>query len=1151
MSKPSSIVQAVQETRAIDPNVLQRRASDPDCNVWVNASAGTGKTKVLTDRILRLLLPKADGRAGCEAHKILCVTFTKAGASEMLLRLQKTLGRWAMIDPQTLAQELTQLLGQSPSAEQMGAAGKLFGQIVDLTGGFKIMTIHAFCQSLLARFPLEANVSTHLQAMDETEAARLQAQAIESVFVLTQREGNTEFAQIIRQIAGVLSKDDFDALMGEMINERDKMSALLKEHFGVEGFYHHLCTHYGFAPEMRALDILKAGCEDQAFDVDAMRQLYHAFEKLGGKTEQKKLPVLADFLAADVENRVAQFDAYAQLFLRKDYTILAKLANKAIMEKEPALYEALVQEADRVYALRQRYLQLQLCGWTRDILYLGQMVCERYEALKQSTGKLDYHDMILKAMRLLEDSSRWVLYKLDQGIDHVMVDEAQDTNPEQWRIVRALCDDFLDQPYDPGHDRSLFVVGDEKQSIYRFQRASPEQFLQTHQFLKQKAEAQQHPWNDVNLNISFRSTAAVLKVVDQTFAFDAAQKAISQSAVEHRSFRSGQAGVVELWPELCDEELPDIPLWEPLAQPISFESAQSRLAKNIAERIAGWIGNQEVLESYGRPIKPGDIMILVRRRSSLMAAILRALKEKSIPVAGADRSVLSDHIAVQDLLAFAQFLLLPDDDLNLACLLKSPLFGLSEDMLFELAYGRTGSLWQRVSEHESMVDVCAYLKSMLKLSRFVRPYELFHRILILPCPAHEKSGLVAMKNRLGADVQEIFDEFLSEALAFEDRHIADLQLFYEAMMQGGPVIKREMDGEENLVRLMTVHGAKGLQAPIVILPDSFLSKTLGQNSASKNFIWPDQGGMAYPLFSPKREYHSDIYLQAASQIRRKDYDEYLRLLYVAMTRAEERLYVCGAYAKNKPSDQSWYYAIQAGMEALDAVETLDDGSLRFYLPQTKDPDKADVVDFEDQLDIEVPDWYSKPPADEPKSEKIYAPSRLDAAEDERWVQPQALGYNPLLRGNIIHKLLELLPVLKTEQYHAMASLYVERYGRGLPQDVRVQIVDEVLAVLSDKNYQGFFDQSGQSEVSISGRMHDGRLISGQIDRLVVREDSVWILDYKSGMIPPEPDKIPTAYVAQLQAYADIIGQLYPDKACYGALLWTAGPVLMPVIVPDA
>ncbi len=1133
---------------------LQQHATDGRSSVWVAASAGTGKTKVLTDRVLNLML------RGSPPGRILCLTFTKAAAAEMANRINERLSAWTTLADGALAQELVGLTGTLPDRALMEHARRLFAHVLDTPGGMKILTIHAFCQSLLRRFPIEAEIAPHFEVMDERSAAEVLGEAREAVLAAARSGRDPALAEALGEITRYLGEESFSELLVTLALERSRLRKLLDDG-GLAGCRARLHEALEVPPGATVATILADACEEAAFDGAGLRRAVDCLLASPATTDRQRGECLAAWLAAPAE-RVARLDDYVAAYLTVEGGIRKTLVTKPAAVADPAALTALIAEAARIERLVAARGACALLHATMAMVCLAAALLTAYERYKTLHAQLDYDDLILKTCDLLNRPgvAAWVLFKLDGGLDHILVDEAQDTNPEQWQVVAALAEEFFSGRGARDTERTIFAVGDAKQSIYSFQRADPHQFQRMREHFRARvAAATEHPgewrWREVALDISFRSTEAVLAAVDAVFARDEASAgvALDGAAIRHVAQRRGHAGRVELWPAVEPDpvELP-APWQAPDAQH-RIRDPSSRLAAAIAAQIRHWLDSGERLAARDRPIRPGDIMVLVRRRGRFVDALVRALKNRGVPVAGIDRMVLSEQLAVEDLVALGQFLLLPDDDLILATVLKSPLYGIKEDDLFALAAGRgMRPLWdelrRRAADGPHLRHAADELSALLARADFVAPYELFADIL------SARGGRRAALSRLGPEAADPLDEFLALALAYERAHIPSLQGFLHWLATGAVEVKRDLDQRDrDEVRVLTVHGAKGLQAPIVFLPD-----TLQTPAQMPRLLWTADG---LPLWSARKDLDAPA-AQAArhAAVQRRD-EEYRRLLYVAMTRAEDRLYLCGWRTRRPAPAQCWYDLAAAGLSAIAEAREFDfapligeDGWVGVGQVHDRRQEVAAKPDAQESgraaAAAELPSWAGSPPPAEPAPPRPLAPSRPTLAE------PAARSPLGLLageregggfkRGLIVHRLLQILPELSPARRRPAAKQFLARPVHGLAAAEQAAIADEILAILDEPSFAALFGPDSQAEVPIVGLVGD-YAIAGQIDRLVVGIDEILIVDYKTLRPKPARDsEVPPAYLRQLAAYRAAIAQIYPGRPVKCALLWTDGPQLMPV-----
>ena len=883
------------------PARAQREAAGPRASVWVSASAGTGKTRVLIDRLLWLMLD------GTDPARILCLTFTRAAAAEMANRLNDELARWATSGSGELAQTLQQLTGRMPDDATLARARRLFARALDTPGGIKIDTIHAFCQALLRRFPLEAGVPPEFAVMDERSAREAMIEAGEHV-VAAARDGDApELAPALAVIARHAAEERFGVLMAALAADRGKLRQALSN--GHRKMRAKLCAALSLSPETTEETLVAAFCAAGAADEIGLRSAAAALVD-GSCTDRERGAVL-DVWCEAPERRHQMLDAYTGIFLTEKGEIFQRLITRDAANATTCDVRSILKtEAERVKKFRETQAATALVEASCALIRVGGALLEAYAARKRAHGVLDYDDLVSTALDLLQRPgvAPWVLFKLDGGLDHILIDEAQDTNPEQWEIVAGLAQEFFAGEGARDRLRTIFAVGDAKQSIYSFQRADPRAFLRMREHFEARIRDARQDWRVVPLEISFRSTEPVLRAIDAIFRHQAAHDgvALEGGEIRHIAARVGHAGLVELWPPVAPEaeEPPD-----PTALPVTrhrITEPRTRLALLIAASVRRWLDDEEVLESRGRPIRAGDVMVLVRRRNQLVGELLRALKQRDIPVAGADRLILTEQLAVQDLIALGRFLLLPEDDLTLATVLKGPFFGIDEDTVFDLAYGRgQEKLWQRLRAravgNAKLGSVVAQLSDLLARADFVPPYELYAEIL------GAAGGRRALLGRLGTEAEDPIEEFLGLALAYEREHAPSLQGFLHWLIADDTEIKRDFGARQrDEIRILTVHGAKGLEAPIVFLPD-----TMQLPKSPDALLWSE--GDELPLWCPRRDLAVPFYIAQKQALRARQLQEYRRLLYVALSRAQDRLYICGWQTRDPSNETCWHTLCRKGL----------------------------------------------------------------------------------------------------------------------------------------------------------------------------------------------------------------------------------------------
>ncbi len=813
----------------LDPGARQRLAYQRDASVWVEASAGTGKTTVLTNRVLALLL------SGSAPSRILCLTFTKAAAAEMANRINERLSRWTTIEDGRLKQEIAELTGELPDGDGCDAARQLFARVLDAPGGMTIATIHAFCQSLLRRFPLEAGVPPHFEVMDERSSGEALDAAREAVLLRAREDRDPELGEALAEIVRHVQESSFAELLAELVLERARLGAALAR--GFERFAAALRQSLGVKKGETAAGIVAAGCAPGAADEAELRHAAQIMAASDAKRDQQRGDIVARWLA-DQPRRAAGFDAYLRGFFTAAGECFKDIVTRKLADANPHTAEALALEAERLEEVRARRTAAELYVAGAALARLAEAMLADYARHKAGRALLDYDDLVLKARDLLRRPgiAPWVLFKLDGGIDHILIDEAQDTNPEQWEIVSLIAAEFFSGEGAREATRTVFAVGDAKQSIFSFQRADPAKFAEMREYFAAAVTAAQAAWRVVPLETSFRSVAAVLRAVDAVFADPVPLGVgLNPGDIQHAAFRHGHAGLIELWPPVQPADGPQPAPWSlPLLQhPASAPHA--RLALAIAATIKRWLDTHEKLESRDRPIRAGDVMVLVRRRTAFVTELVRALKDAKVAVAGVDRMTLTDQLAVEDMMALGRFVLLPDDDLTLATVLKGPLFGFGEEALFELAWQRRGALWaellRRRDERPDFARAASELSELLARADFAPPYEFFADVL------GARHGRRSVLSRLGPEAADPLDEFLAAALGYERQQGVSLQGFLHWLAAGEAEVKRDLEHSgRDEVRVLTVHGAKGLEAPIVFLPD-----TLQVPTQTPRVLWSGDG----------------------------------------------------------------------------------------------------------------------------------------------------------------------------------------------------------------------------------------------------------------------------------------------------------------------
>jgi ATP-dependent helicase/nuclease subunit A len=1082
------------------PTRQQTEAADPKRSVWVTANAGSGKTHVLVERVIRLLLD------GAEPASILCITFTKAAAAEMATRLYDRLGRWTAFDDEVLKIELSKIGIDNPQFEHLIKARQLFTMVLETPGGLKIQTIHAYCERLLQLFPVEAGIAPGFRVLDERQARHLRDEAKEEV--LRRTATDQILSNALSLVVENCNSEAFSGLVQNFLSSTNNLRNFLESDIDRESFSFLLKNATGLE-----LDETQQSIANKINEIDEASYQFHSqvigkYKPYRGHDASTMMKQLAG-----ADERIGLLK---KIFFTKDKNLKPreKLIAKEASNDHPETEKFITEEQERLGVLFHRQDILKRIQFTTAVFTLSQAIYVRVEAKKRQLGSYDFDDLIKRASLLLRDAraTQWVLYKLDSGLNHILLDEAQDTSPAQWQIINALADEFFAGSGRPQfNERTIFVVGDRKQSIYSFQGADAATFAVARSRFLSLIKRMSKPSAEIELNISYRSTQEILNAVNKVFpANDPARLGFApedSSEQDHTTNRSGAVGRVEVWPLIVPKEAEEER--DHWLAPIDHEPAQSpkrQLAMQIARTIKNWIGKRKLV-SLDRTIVAGDIMILLQKRGSFFSMLIAELRKIGVPVAGADRLKLHESIAVQDLIAIAQWVLLPIDDYALACLLKSPFVPnpLTETELFDLAHNRQSqSLWHRLQIQSNPNSI--WLEDLLNRSASAGCYDFFSYIL--------NSYRKAMLERLGPEASDATDAFLDQARNYELEHGLSLTGFLLWFNEGETEIRRELEMTSGEVRLMTVHGAKGLEANIVFLADA-ASVPKGREANRITMIPDPKTGTPLPLLNLSGLSTSPNLQEWIDGSEYKIAAERKRLLYVAMTRAREELYICGAKGKRNDVPKDCWYALVEPILGVTEHST--------------DQDPSTVVEPSVKKEMQaIPLWAIHGAINETVLE-FESVTRLKSRMEPK--QPNSTQVE-LERGTSIHTLLQNLPTIPRE--HQIATAKFQAKQLGLDEQMAISLVNLVNAPALSP----FYEPHSESEVEISGMLENGQFVIGRVDRLVVNANEVLLLDYKSDRFVPETITADHPYVSQLSLYAGLLSDIYPKHKIRAALLWT-------------
>ena len=1136
----------------------QFASSNPENSAWVSANAGSGKTHVLTQRVIRLML------AGNSPDKILCLTFTKAAAANMKNRVFSTLADWTMMEDAKLDQEIQKTSNLHPTPATRNRARELFALALDTPGGLKIQTIHAFCESLLHQFPLEANVPGHFEALQEIEQANMLAQA------RTQILGgmDSEAVQHYEALIPYSTDSTIENGLNEIVSIRQEFLDWTKGDIetAMTPLYEKLGVDVGEQTE----DIQNKAITDILANDAEIASIAEVAASSAKKTDLDLANALQILLENTNSQTSFQVIRKAVLTAKNEHKSEKTIATNFVKSEIPSALDTLFKIADQVISAIEKINALRLLKNSFHLFKIGEAVLSRYENMKRQRGVIDFDDQIEKCANLLTraDIKDWIRYRLDRGIDHLLVDEAQDTSPKQWEIINAVTEDFHSGDTAASVNRTVFVVGDEKQSIFSFQGAEPSEFDRQKKRLKNRVEASGKKFHAGQLELSFRSTQDVLHAVDKVFSHSENLNGLTQSGERpiHDAIRSNHPGEVQVWPVFAQEKIAETESWLDPVDKKTTDDPAVLLATKIADTIGDWVG--EKLPGMEEPLKFGDILVLVRKRDRFLTAFTRTMKDKGLAIAGADRLTLTDHVAVEDLLALGRVVLLPEDDLSLACVLKGIFFNMDEETLFALAYGRGEvSLYDQIiaisqdrshPKCDTASEILDRLQKIFTIGQSSSVFDFYAHLL------GKMEGRAKILNRLGMEAEDVLDSFLEETLLFTNDRAGGLETFITELTKAKPVIKREVELERDEVRILTVHSSKGLEARVVFLVDHCGAAWSEKHRPDILEVDNSPFHNGY-LWLTGKDQHVEATRTATTLISEAAEAEYRRLLYVGMTRAADRLVVCGFRGLREPNHPYWHGMVEGALsDSASEIKNKKDETIGLRWISKAQPaisgNGSAPLLARSTKSNPTPQWLHEPAKANAPLPRPLTPSGAFALIDKESLVSETLKFDTgaetnsvaIQKGNATHKLLEVLPDIAPDHRLSLATEYLEKTCPGLSHIQRDQVLKSVFNILSDKRFKELFDVKAKAEVSLAGRLDiksGGMLVTGQIDRLVVSDNRITILDYKTNRkVPKTVADTPDEYITQLALYRELVARIYKSKEVISAILWTQAPDLM--VIPD-
>lgn len=1123
----------------------QNKASDPQYSIWTSASAGSGKTTVLVKRLLRMLLNNI------EPSKILCITFTNTGAAEMKNRINEKLASWTVMDDGELKKEIIKLDEKDNIEQKLKTARTLFAKILDNSNDFKILTIHSFCQQIIKRFPLEANIVPNFQILDEISSLELLMQAEKELL----KSNNEEIKKSIQYIFTYINEDQFIELLKQAINQKDNLLYIKSKFYTIQGIIDELQKIFKIDNKKELENIEDEFYENTDFTI-INQGIKDSLNNSDNKFNNKFIKIITEYQ----KDKDLIYD-YINCFLTTDGKITSRLLSKDMQKVFPELHDFILKEAERSYQTKEYINNLTNFEFTSAFLNITYYIFEIYSFLKKQKGCLDYSDLIFETNKLLSNSkfnnldgenafSSWINYKLDEGIDHILIDEAQDTSPLQWDIVRSITTEFFSGQGQKGElDRTIFVVGDEKQSIFSFQGAEPDIFNLTLKDYKYKIEQCGKKFDNIFLNTSFRSLKSVLNVVDEVFAEPYRKNAITKlvDKITHKVAREESAGKVEIWPlveekDIEQEKTEKVEKNTPLDWQINYtekieKSNKQKLAETIANEVYDWFKNGKTIcdrkLKCSRKLKYSDIMILVRSRDKdFINYLVRQFNKKHIPTMGNDKFDLLNNIISQDIISLLKFLIFNEDDLVLANIVKSPFLNLDEEDLYTLCDYKNEnqcSLWTAFQNIEKYKNQKIFLEDIIEKSKNTSIYELLLYIFEV------QNTKKLFKQRFQYIADEILNEFLNLANEYEKTHNNSTILNFISFLENTDLeIKRDMEQKTDEIKILTVHASKGLESPIVILPDTnHTTKTIQR--IDEILRYKEEGNDYYiPMIQKEK---TILIEEIKDSMKNKIEEEYLRLLYVAMTRAENELYICDYKRKGESKENCWYSILLNTIQNNKDVKIRHSKNIEGDILYIGDQDNYCNIlascnnqqknyKIEEEKINEIIATFSQN-KEKTNEIKIINPSIY---YQENAIKTPIQNSENLENGKLVHKLLEILPNLDSGEWQDIIDIYLRNSNN------KEKITNIVLNILNNQEFNFLFSKNSKAEVPIFAKI-DGNIISGKIDRLSIIDDTVYIVDYKN--TNTLYNTIPEKYKIQLNLYKKVLEKIYTDKKIKCYILWTS------------
>ena len=1060
---------------------IQKEAINIKHSIWVEANAGTGKTKILIDRVLCLLLNNI------HPNKILCLTFTKAAAAEMKMRLLDKLSSWSIMPEQDLIIEIKAL---GFNNKYINRAKHLLSIVMQTNNQMNIQTMHSFCHDLLLKFPIESGISPYFNIIDESDKEQLLEQAWNEIIGNNYNDNDKNIIKpSILYLAALNSELELKQIIKNIINQKNKINL-------EQDFLNKIANILHLTPnQLNYQDYVRHICKPNAFIINNLQLIITLFKASNKKTLINYAQITENWLNHSINQRITNLQEYLSIYITKQGK-LRKL--ERFIENDH-----ITIEQNRIAIIYNKLLAIQIYESTSHLFIVAQKIMQQYTKIKNKICSIDFDDQILHVNNLLNDlTPAWILSKLDNQFEHILVDEAQDLNPQQWKIIDFFVTEYFSYPE---KQATLFIVGDRKQSIYSFRGSSQYEFDKRFYIYKKLAQQYKFSFKKISMNVSFRSQNNILQLVDKVFTDARAKQGVlnTKDSLKHYSYTNDNNGEITIMP-LCYHDYTQHNDYLDESAEYKIDN-QELTAKNIAQHINNILQNDQ--------IEPKDILVLVRNRSSIVDYLCKYLKNFSIPTCSIDNSNINKESVIQDIIVVIKTILLPEDDFSITCLLKGPFIGFNEDQIFDLAFKRGNkTIWQQIqknkSDHLIYQQAYNFITTIIK-QKHCNPYKFICYLL------ETMSGYDKLIYYFGEHIIDSINELLNLALYYEQNFCISLEGFVHWLNNNETSRSNARDLSRNAVQIMTVHGTKGLQAKIVFLADANRNNSI-HNQDKKLILHNDV--FFYLTNSTLINSIPEINYQQQENNRQENN----RLLYVALTRAAQSLYIYGW--NEKITANSWYDLINNNItNTNNTLPIITNNSNKITCKKTQA--------------IDMPQWLHEAPSIN-NNNQYYYKNYTTIANTISLLNNKLLIKQQI--GLLTHRLFELC-------YHVNS---IDKIANDLQKEFLLlspeiinNTVQKVKNIMLNEKFSFIFQHKIKKEVSLAAIINN-KIVNYRIDHLVFHNNFIYIVDFKTS--DNISDNKWQDYIQQMSNYWHIINKIHNDKTILCFIMFTMHNKLVPI-----